>query len=242
MRIAICEDLPEDAARLREVLTHYLDINSLSADVDYFTSGEEFLAAFMPGKYHIIFMDIYMKEGGLTGMQTAEKVREADQEAAVILTTNSNEFGIPGYKVAVYYIVKPVEENEFAAAMGRCRTQVQQFAKTIEVMEDRQPVRIRLRDIYFIESLRRTCVFTLAAGEITAANLLIEGLIEKVGGFPFCQCHRSYIINLVHVKDMLEKDFLLKNDRKVPISKTYQAEAYRAFKEYVKAKMMGEPV
>ena len=108
MRIAICEDTQSDAKRLSETLSRYLDANGLDADVDYFTSGEDFIASFEPGLYQIIFMDIYMTKGGMTGMDAAEKVNALDKDAAIIFTTTSDEYILAGYSVAVFYIVKPI--------------------------------------------------------------------------------------------------------------------------------------
>ena len=44
------------------------------------------------------------------------------------------------------------------------------------------------------------------------------------------QCHRSYIINLLHVKSMKEKEFYLKNGKDIPIGRMYKAGAQEAFR------------
>lgn len=240
MKIAICDDLEKDIARLSGILGEYLSANGLDADVDIFTSGEALIKAFQPGKYQIIFQDIYM--GGMTGMQVCEKIRETDRDVSLILTTTSLEHGIASYKVnAAYYIVKPVDSAELAQAMEKCRSQIERFAKTIEVIENRQPVRIRLRDIYFVESQSRECVFTTASGEVRT-NAAIDTMAERLGGFPFLRCHRSFIVNLLHISDMTQKDFVMDNGRTVPISKAYQVDSRKMFKEYFRAKMQGKPL
>lgn len=165
-------------------------------------------------------------------MEAAEQVSRADQDAAIILITTSEEYGIAGYSFAVFYIVKPVQEKNLSEAMKKCRVQIERYAKTIEVMVDRQLVGLRLRNIYCVESLGRTCIFTTAAAEITASNLIMDGLVEKLGGFPFVQCHRSYIVNLLHVKDLQEKNFIIENGRSVPISRTYHSASQKAFRAY----------
>lgn len=239
MRIAICEDASKDALHLNAALGRYLNANGLGADIERFESGEAFLAAFTPGKYQIVFMDIYMERGGMTGMQTAEKVHEADRDAAIIFTTNSDAFGIAGYRVAVYYILKPVRDAELARAMEKCRAQIERFARTIEIMSARKPVTIRLRDIYYIESQQRACVFVTSTGEIRS-NMVFERLSETLDELPFVRCHRSFIVNLTHTADMLNKDFIIQGGYRVPISKTYQQQAQKAFKEFVRAELMNK--
>lgn len=242
MRIAICEDKQEDTKRLTELLTRYLELHRIDADVDYFISGEDFLSAFEPDKYHIVFMDIRLKDNGITGVDVAEIISRANRDIAVIFTTVSREYSFVGYKFAEYYLVKPFDENEFDIAMGLCWKQIEQFAKTIEIIVDRQPVNLRIRDIYSIESLGRTCVFTTEKGNITASNLMIEGLVEKLGGFPFVRCHRAYIVNLVYVQAIKENEFLLKNDTRILISRSYQNASRRAATDYVLRSAQGETI
>lgn len=240
MRIAICDDMESDVMHLHALLKEYLYINALDADIETFESGETLLSAFEPGKYQIIFQDIYMN--GMTGMEVAEQIRETDRDAAIILTTTSLDHGIASYKVnAVYYIVKPVDYINLMQGMERCYIQIIQYAKSIEIMENRQPVRLRLRDIFYVESQKRACIFRIAAEEIKT-NSSMDTIAKKLDGFPFVRCHRSFIVNLLHVADMLNQDFVMGSGVKVPISKSYHAAAKKAFKEYFRAKMQGEPI
>ena len=241
VRIAICDDVPEDRQRLMDVLSRYLDMHRLLADIDCFESGEAFLSAFAPGKYQIVFMDIYMDKKGLTGMETAEQIRLADRDAAVILTTTSKSHGIEGYKLAVYYIVKPVEDAEFSHAMEKCREQIESFARTIDVISGRVTEQVRMRDILCAESQGRACVIRLHAGEIRA-NLSLDALCNMLGGFPFLRCHRSFVVNLVHTRDMRDNEFVLHNGQTVPISKSLKPATAKAFREYVRKRVLGKMV
>ncbi len=242
MRIAVCEDQPDDMKQITDATTRYMETNSLSADVDCFGSGEEFLAAFEPGKYQIVFMDIYMSAGGVTGIDAAKYATNCDGDMAVIFITTSDEYVLEGYNYAVYYVVKPLDDQRFAAAMSKCRTQIKQFAKTIEIIADRFPVRIRLRDICSVESIGRSCIFRLTGSDVTAPTLVFDGLLEQLGGFPFVRCHRSYIVNLLHVKEPSGKNFVMLDGAKVPISRTYQAEAMRRCREFFWNRIRGELV
>ena len=233
MKIAICEDNTKEARQLEEALTRYLEANSLSAEIDIFVNAEDFLSEFEPGKYQIIFMDIYLKKDGKTGMDAAIKVREADKNAALIFVTQTEDYLRAGYSVAVFYIVKPIKQEDMNAAMEKCQIQIENFAKTIEIIVNRQLLKIKLRDIYFIESIKKACVFVFAAGQVTAVNMSMDTLLDdKFEGVPFVRCHRSYIVNLLYVKDISKNDFILENGNRVPIGRTYQAAMRKAYKEY----------
>jgi len=214
------------------MLGDYLAANSLDADIDIFHSGEELLAAFKPGKYQILFQDIYMEERSLNGIQTAEKIREIDDEISIIFSTTSEAHGVASYKLdAAYYIVKPVEKAEFEKALHKCREQINRYARTIEVTQNRKSVTIRLRDIYYAEVYAHNVLLHTTSGEVKISASLGE-VKEKLGGTPFVTCHRSYIVNLSHVDEMLEYDFLMKNGGKVPIGRTYAQDVKEAFERY----------
>ncbi|MCL2718349.1 MAG: LytTR family DNA-binding domain-containing protein [Lachnospiraceae bacterium] len=240
MRIAICEDTKADAQLLDKVLNRYLNANKLTAEINFFTSGEDFLSVFEPGKFQIIFMDIYMTKSGITGMDTAKKINALDKDAAIIFTTTSDEYILAGYSVAVFYILKPVEQINMNEAMEKCRLQIERFAKTIEIIVNRMPLQIRLRDIYFVEIIVRNCIFTFAAGRKTASGLSLSNLLDKLDGSTFIQCHRSYVVNILHVRKMTKTDFVFENGERVPIGRKYQDAAQKAYRECFEKMIMGE--
>ncbi len=93
LQIAICEDLPEELARLRGILEQ----SKISHEIEYFASGETFLAGFQLHRYDLIFMDIYM--GGMTGIETAAEVRKIDSKVAIVFTTSSLEYALESYRL-----------------------------------------------------------------------------------------------------------------------------------------------
>ena len=61
MNIAIVDDLKTDSDRLVGFIDTYMKQHNLQyGTLDRFSSGEDFLGAFTPGKYDLIFLDIYM--------------------------------------------------------------------------------------------------------------------------------------------------------------------------------------
>ena len=232
MNIAVCEDLEDDSARLCVLLKGYLKTGGLVAAIDVFTSGEDLLKAFSPGKYQIIFQDIYLDKNGISGMKVAEKIRERDSEVSIIFTTTSVEHGPTSYEVkADYYIVKPVDKERLGKALDRCRAQLDRYARTIEVSTNWQVMKIRLRDIYYAEVMKNNVILHTMSGAVVTRMSFGE-LLHKLEGSSFATCHRSYVVNLIHVADMRDNSFILKNGSQVAISRTYTESAKQAFREF----------
>ena len=88
----------------------------------FFQRGRVFGARFTAGKYDLIFLDIYMD--GITGMETAKRIRRADHGCRIIFITTSPEFAVESYDVsASFYLLKPIEKNGVFAALDRCGLQ-----------------------------------------------------------------------------------------------------------------------
>jgi len=232
MRIVICEDVKADARCLLEYLERYLSENQLTAEIDLFESSETFLSCFEPKKYHIVFMDIFMAKDELNGMETAMQIKAQDEEVSVIFTTATAEYGIAGYQVAVYYIVKPVDYEELEKALNKCRSLLNRYAKSIAVTVNRRKKYIRLRDIHYVEAQQRSCVFVTETEKIASSRLL-EGLEDDLGGSPFLRCHRSYIVNMYHVETLKNRDFILKSGFTIPISKHSLSKVRKAFHHFL---------
>lgn len=233
MRIAICEDSHRDSARLLAMLEDYLRANGLTADVERFSSGEALLAAFSPGKYQILFQDIYMKKTALTGVETAAKIRETDRELTIIFVTVSSEHGAESYDVsAAYYIVKPLEQEKLRKAMEKCRALLDKYTKSIDIVENRQMVAVRLRDIRYAEVIRHQIIIRTVSGEIQTRMVFGE-LAAQLADAGLILCHRSYIVNPMHIADKQGRDFIMKNGDKIPISRTFQRQAEKAFRAFL---------
>lgn len=233
MKIAICEDINEDLSHLNNVLLEYLKVHSLIATIETFKSGEELLESFEAEKYQIIFQDIYMKTTELNGMETAKKIRDLDKNISIIFTTTSIEHGIESYLVdATHYIVKPILKEELAMAMQKCQDKINLYAKFIEVTKNRRTFKIRLSDIYYAEACQRHTFIYIKNTEFKI-NLPFHKFVKfYINDYPFVPCHRSYVVNLKHISDLYEMDFVFEDNRKVPISKTFFKTAQEAFHKH----------
>lgn len=105
--IAICEDTPADA----QLLLSYISDSGIAGRCESFSSGEALLEAFRPGKYDLIFLDIYM--GGMKGVDAAAEIRKADRTVTLAFTTTSTEHTLESYRLkAAGYLEKPVKRED----------------------------------------------------------------------------------------------------------------------------------
>jgi DNA-binding LytR/AlgR family response regulator len=234
LRVALCEDTAFDA----ELLSTLIEMSNSNYQLETFSSGEALLEDFEKDKYDLIFLDVYMAE--LTGVQTAEQIREIDTQVVIVFTTTSDDFTREGYRLNAYkYLLKPVvrEDVDDALELATLKRDKAQGA-TLAIVTDNTPVVIPLSDIIFIESSnRRSLIYTPT--ESYATTMTIDDL-EKLLPYPrFLRSHRSYIVNLDHVDD-IEDDFIMDNGAVTYIAVKNHRKIKRIYDDYIFSTVRGD--
>lgn len=117
MRFALIDDKAEERARISTLISDFCQDRMISFTTEMFTSGEEFLAAFVPMNYDVVFMDIYMD--GMTGIETAKQMRTQDSHSYLIfLTTSGEHMGEAFSSHAFDYLLKPVQTDTFVKCLS----------------------------------------------------------------------------------------------------------------------------
>ena len=206
LRVAICEDMAPEA----EILIAFIRESMLAVEIQHFSSGEAFLEVFEPGIYDLIFLDVYMF--ALTGVQTAERIRESDTQVVIVFTTTSEDFTREGYRLNAYkYMLKPIAyvdvlDSLELATIKRDRAQ----GATVQIVCDGDPVTLSLTDIVFVEAGNRRSIFHMVDGSAHATLTTIDALEKLLPAPRFLRSHRAFIVNLDHVVDVGE-DFIMDN-------------------------------
>ena len=230
MRLAICDDDAADAAEIHSYLKEHFARNGYIGDVVSFNSGEALLSAFSPGAFDVIFLDVYMS--GITGVEAARKIRAADPDCAIVFITANPGHMPEGFALrAASYVVKPITREQMDTALLQCRKIFLKNARYIEAKTGGQTVRIPLPKVFYVEILNKAASIFTADG-IVKTYTPIEEIERQLGGRPFLRCHRSYIVNMSHVEDVLDNDFLMRGGAKVPIRKNGMKEIRRIINDF----------
>ncbi|MDR2106609.1 MAG: LytTR family DNA-binding domain-containing protein [Coriobacteriales bacterium] len=234
LRIALCEDTSVDA----DLLVALIDMSTIPYVLDTFPSGEALLEVFAKEKYDLIFLDVYM--GELTGVQTAERIRDIDTQVVIVFTTTSDDFTREGYRLNAYkYLLKPVVSEDVldALELATLKRDKAQGA-TLAIVTDNVPVVIPLNDIVFVESSnRRSLIYT--TGETYATTMTIDALEKLLPSPRFLRSHRSYIVNLDHVDD-LEEDFIMDNGDIAYVAVKNHRKIKHAYDDYLFSSVRGD--
>lgn len=215
LRIGICDDLKIDRTSLALLLDEYLSSRQLPGMITQFQDAEALLHAFVPGKFHLLFLDIYMP--GLSGMELAKQIHARDSDCNILFSTTSKDYAIESYAVrAAGYLVKPYSIDELGEALDWCFDQLKDRLQAIEIISNREKMAIPLQSILYLEVRGRSSILHTTSG-VYATNVRLATLEESLGT-GFLRSHRSYIINMHHIAMPLKDGFMLTDGSSVPIS------------------------
>ena len=146
MKIAIVDD---DRSYIEQVKILCKDFETRTgepAELTCFLGGSDFLDKFQPGIYQIVFMDIFMK--GITGIDTARKLREIDHTCLLVFLTSSSDFMPDAFSFHAFdYITKPFSAKRIFQVLDDARKHFPKQKPSINIVSGRQTIPLLLSDI-----------------------------------------------------------------------------------------------
>ena len=193
LRIAIVDDLPQDAERLQQALTAEGQTNIIR-----YESGDALLSAISPEQLDALFLDICME--GTNGIGTARQLREKDPHLLIVFVTSSPEYVWEAFPVHPFdYLLKPYKEEKIRQLTAELRRVLCRQEPELEVRIARQIVRLPLTKIYYATAQNHYVRVVTDDGECRATANFAQ-VQEQLQTQPeFLVCNRGVIINMSKV-------------------------------------------
>lgn len=231
MNIAICDDLENDRKILTDMINRYFTEHNSIVNITTYNNGEDLISNFTHENFNLIFLDIYMYK--LNGIDTAKEIRKKDDNSILVFITTSSDFALDAYDLdALQYLIKPITYDKVEKILNKCLKQFSSNTPFIEILQDGYPVKMPLNDIYYIDVYDKACYIHLKNKVIKTYSSLAK-LWEALENSSFLKCHRSYIVNMLYINEMLSNDFLLKNGEKIPITKNDKLNLKQTYLDFV---------
>lgn len=231
IRVAICDDEAYMSDRIRTMAVDFFHGKNMEVEIRRFSCGEDLLK--YDKQVDILFLDIQMN--GMDGMETARKLRERKFRGFLIFITVLGEMVFQSFEVQAYdYLVKPVEEKHFEKTMERLYVSMQNASEASLLVQKGYESRIiSLEDIIYCEIIDRKIYLNLVSSEVVDYYERIEHLETKLAGV-FFRCHRSYLINLKHLKSYKNGIAYMEGGKEIPVSRLRSKEFSGVVLQYMK--------
>ncbi len=178
----------------------------------------------------ILFMDIQMP--GLTGLQLSSLLKG---QTHIILTTAYSQFAMESYELEITdYLLKPISFDRFIKAVEKVRKQLSPQKQEQSSREEfffvktdgkNRFKKIRLGDIYYLESVRNYVVFQLKEDQVVTYSTL-KYFEENLPQEQFIKIHKSYLIALDKV-EKTDNHSVWVLGKELPLGNTYKEDFFK---------------
>jgi two-component system, LytTR family, response regulator LytT len=197
------------------------------------SSGMEAVKKAKELKPDLMFLDIQLPD--LTGLQVAELVNELDFPIQIVFLTAYDHFAIEAFKLrAFHYLLKPYDSEDLIEVFETYSDLVKdnqlktgQTKNKLAIETENGITYLSPKEIYFIEKQGREVIIHTKTEKMTALFTLSE-LFEKLERFSFFRTHKSYLVNLEHIKELRSwfsgtYNLIMNNQEQseVPVSRNY---------------------
>lgn len=234
IKVAVCEDSEIDRSMLEEIVGFLMTDRGLEYEIIPYLNGEELVAGYKNHPYDLIFLDVMMNE--IDGIETGKMIRQMDGNVEIVYCTSSSDFAIAAYDVhAMGYLLKPYEPGRIGAVIDYyVQKHPQKNQNFIEVKSRRKSLIIPYKDIINMESDNKVVyIYTTTQGAVKVYNKL-DVFEQELADKRFLRCHQSYLVNMQYVAGLVDSDFIMINDKMIPIRKSGRKLIVKKYEDFLK--------
>lgn len=213
--------LVDDEGPARDELRYLLEAYPEIRVVGEASSGQEAVEKAVELNPDVVFLDIKLWD--MDGFEVARRIFEEGRSPLIIFATAYDEYAVKAFEInAVDYILKPFSQERLEKAVERVLTLFKNEKKKEEVLKIAEYIKANERplcnklpfwkkdriylvcaeDICYCVADEKGSVVKTKLGEFNTTYTLTE-LEEKINSPNFFRVHKSYLVNLDKVKEII---------------------------------------
>lgn len=224
IRIAVCDDELMYLRSLKGLFSAALKKADLSADVSFFTTGNDIINDFLCHRpYDIVILDIDMP--GIDGKTVAQKLRIMDSSFFLVFITSykSEVYNTIPYRINAF-ISKDSDTAFIISELSRVFREYKNYSPRFEMFtvlleNKKQVIKIPVDDIFYFYCARKTTYLVTGAEEFRLAADRFSYIADSYCDKGFFEVCRGYVVNTCKVKVVRNSEIVLDNDKRLPLSR-----------------------
>lgn len=233
LSILICDDDARMIAIMRVTTESVLKEAEKKAKIHTFTDAACISEQILSG-CDIALLDIDFAGAEYNGMDIARKLRSLRSDAVIIFVTNFIEYAPEGYEVQAFrYILKRDLEVDLKAILPLALKQLNQ--ETLPIHVNGEVIKVPLDDILYLEVKQHNV--TVVTRKMTVDRkpkeynfyASLSDLKERLEPLGFLRIHKSYLVNMKHLKKFQCREATLDNGMTLRVGEKSYAENKQKF-------------
>lgn len=208
--------IADDDAGMRTIMRKILGRVEGFALVAEASDGQTALDLVEMLKPDLVFLDVEMP--ALTGVECARAIQDLNPDIVIIFATAHDCYMSEAFEVYAFdYLIKPFKVERVIQTLERARERLLSRAARSApapavkprplsgrmMLRNRDGVSfVNLQDVLLIQREERSTVLYTLNDERYVTSDTLSDMEERLPNDVFFRCHKSYIINLNHIKDI----------------------------------------
>ena len=200
----------EDEFLAKEELKYFIKNYSSIEIVDEFEDGIEVLKFIQQNEVDVIFLDINIPS--LDGVLLAKNISKFSKKPYIVFITAYKEHAVEAFEVEAFdYILKPYHESRIISMLKKLEMSYNQqkdnphknsITNKINLWKNEKIIVVDLDDIYYCIARERV-TYVSTKDEEYSVNVSISEFYNSLPKDKFFRCHRSYIVNITKIREII---------------------------------------
>jgi two-component system LytT family response regulator len=210
--MAICTLVVDDEELCRRAIRTRLERARDFAVVGECTSGREAVAAIRRAAPDLVFLDVQMP--GMSGFEVMKSL-PGNVTPRVIFVTAFDHHAVRAFDVhALDYLLKPIDEARFAAALGHARAALaaartglaREPGARLAVQSGERVVILRVAEIDWVEASGNYVSLHVGARAWLRRETIAQ-MEQRLMAHGFARIHRSTLVNIDRISELRSGEF-----------------------------------
>lgn len=219
MRVAVCDDNPQDIERIRRYTFRLMEY---AIEYAFYTGPAELFAACaaQETKPDMYILDIEMP--GMDGLAAAKKIRTYDTKALIVFLTGYTKYMPDVFEVVTFdFIPKPVTEERLRMLFDKAESYLDMTDQSFSFRYRRSRYSLKFDEILYLEKKGRQAVIH-AKTQNYQTDMNLNEIWEKLDERMFAAVHGSFIVNLKYVKTFSAGRVVLSDGTELAVTRGYK--------------------
>ncbi|MCF0130884.1 MAG: response regulator transcription factor [Pseudobutyrivibrio sp.] len=226
VNIFVCDDMEVLRSVIIELIDKYVESRNIAVKYMEYGSGEDLIAdADKIGAEDLIIMDYMLGKEKLNGIETVEKLRELEVNAKVTFLTDYDYIVYDAIRVGIHRFMRKFVMRDEMDEMLTSYFESLDKNRMLTIKSGYDVYYIKKKTITYIESMRKKCTIYYNYGNksVTTNKSIseIEGMLDPE---IFLRCHKSYIVNIKNIVNIIKQEAEACDGSKIPISREKRME------------------
>lgn len=219
MYIAVCEDQREEMELLQDLLHQWQQERKTVLRIKSFQNASDLLDAARKERFTLYLLDVMMP--GINGMDAAREIRSFDTSAEIVFLTSFSSFAYESYGVkALDYLLKPIRAEMLFPILDRLSREEEKLQEGLTLKTKSTIIRVPFSQLVYVEVINRCLYFNLADGAVVEVAGQMKEYEDLLLFRPeFMRPHRSYIVNMLWVKEFSATGICTFTGKNLPVSR-----------------------